>query len=126
LQVRVSSQVLVFSKTSFQAPKIFPRNPRAIYYSDRAAVGHVRGGDVLAITPVKPSSRMERKSRSHPEAGAAFSQYQALTRIGGCCAKDAIRSRAKPSARVRARVGGGPQSRIASCYRFSSDQNTTP
>ena len=31
LDVPVSSQVLVFSKTSFQAPRISPRLPRALY-----------------------------------------------------------------------------------------------
>ena len=46
LDVPVESQVLVFSKTSFQAPKIAPRMPRALYYNDRVAVGFVRGGDV--------------------------------------------------------------------------------
>lgn len=45
--VPVESQVLVFSKTSFQAPKINPRNPRAIYFSDTVSIGWVRGGDVL-------------------------------------------------------------------------------
>jgi len=47
LAVPVESQVLVFSKTSFQAPRIGPRNPRAIYFNDNVAVGWVRGGDVL-------------------------------------------------------------------------------
>jgi hypothetical protein len=47
LDVPVDSQILVFSKTSFQAPRIGPRNPRAIYFNDRVSVGWVRGGDVL-------------------------------------------------------------------------------
>ena len=47
LGVPVESQVLVFSKTSFQAPRSGPRNPRAIYFNDNVAVGWVRGGDVL-------------------------------------------------------------------------------
>jgi hypothetical protein len=54
LGVARSSQVLVFSKTSFQAPKIGPRMPRAIYHSDDIAVGFVRGGDVLEIAAVDP------------------------------------------------------------------------
>src|SRR5437763_11505134 len=54
LHVPASSQVLVFSKTSFQAPKIFPRMPRAIYHSDDVMVGYVRGGDVLEIASVDP------------------------------------------------------------------------
>lgn len=49
LEVPVSSQVLVFSKTSFQAPRIAPRTPRAIYFNDDVSVGIVRGGDVLEL-----------------------------------------------------------------------------
>lgn len=58
LEVPVSSQVLVFSKTSFQAPRISPRMPRAIYFNDRVAVGWVRGGDVLEISSVDPRQGM--------------------------------------------------------------------
>jgi len=47
LNVPIESQVLVFSKTSFQAPRINPTNPRAIYFNDTVAVGWVRGGPVL-------------------------------------------------------------------------------
>ena len=47
LGINADSQALVFSKTSFQAPKISPKTPRAVYFSDNAAVGFVRGGDVL-------------------------------------------------------------------------------
>jgi hypothetical protein len=54
LQVPVESQVLVFSKTSFQAPRISPRMPRALYFNDSVAVGFVRGGDVLEFAAVDP------------------------------------------------------------------------
>jgi hypothetical protein len=47
LDVPVASQMLVFSKTSFQAPRITPGNPRAIYFNDTVSVGWVRGGEVL-------------------------------------------------------------------------------
>jgi hypothetical protein len=47
LNVPVDSQVLVFSKTSFQAPRINPTNPRAIFFNDTVSVGWVRGGPVL-------------------------------------------------------------------------------
>ena len=49
LQVNVDSQMLVFSKTSFQASKISPKTPRAVYFNDEVEVGSVRGGDVLEI-----------------------------------------------------------------------------
>jgi hypothetical protein len=49
LRVPEESQVLVFSKTSFQNPLIHPRNPRSLYFSDEAYVGYVPGGDIEAI-----------------------------------------------------------------------------
>lgn len=55
LDIPVSSQVLVFSKTSFQASRIFPRIPRAIYHSEEAAVGWVRGGDVVEVASLDPT-----------------------------------------------------------------------
>ncbi|HWB85331.1 MAG TPA: hypothetical protein VG675_14405 [Bryobacteraceae bacterium] len=54
LGIPASSQILVFSKTSFQAPKIGPRTPRAIYHTDNVAVGFVRGGDLLEVAAVDP------------------------------------------------------------------------
>src|ERR1041385_927209 len=38
LRAPVSSQVLVFSKTSFQAARISPRVPRALYFNDQVSV----------------------------------------------------------------------------------------
>ena len=55
LNVPVESQLLVFSKTSFQASRIGPRNPRAIYFNDTVSVGWVRGGDVLEFAAQDPS-----------------------------------------------------------------------
>jgi hypothetical protein len=54
LNVPVSSQVLVFSKTSFQAPRIGPNNPRAIYFNDTVSVGWVRTGPVLELVAHDP------------------------------------------------------------------------
>ncbi len=54
LDVPVSSQVLVFTKTSFQAVRIVPRIPRAIYHNDQVAVGWVRGGDVVEVASLDP------------------------------------------------------------------------
>lgn len=54
LQTPLSSQVLVFSKTSFQAARIYPKMPRALYFNDDVAVGYVRGGDVLEIASMDP------------------------------------------------------------------------
>ncbi|MCX6625831.1 MAG: hypothetical protein NTY38_33170, partial [Acidobacteria bacterium] len=54
LGITVDSQVLVFSKTSFQASRISPRFPRALYFNDNVAVGWVRGGDVLELAALDP------------------------------------------------------------------------
>jgi len=54
LGVNPDSQTLVFSKTSFQASRISPRNPRAIYFSDDVAVGYVRGSDLLEVADLDP------------------------------------------------------------------------
>lgn len=49
LQVPVNSQTLVFSKTSFQYPKISPEHPRALYYNDDVYVGSVHDGKAIEI-----------------------------------------------------------------------------
>lgn len=54
LDVPVESQVMVFSKTSFQAPRIAPRMPRALYFNDDVTVGFVQTGDVVEITSLDP------------------------------------------------------------------------
>ena len=54
LNVSSTSQVLVFSKTSFQAPLIGPHTPRALYFRDNVAVGFVRTGEVLEFAAVDP------------------------------------------------------------------------
>jgi hypothetical protein len=54
LDIPVSSQVLVYSETSFQARLINQSNPRAVYFNDRAAVGWVRGGSVLEVAAQDP------------------------------------------------------------------------
>ena len=54
LHVQASSQMLVFSKTSFQFNLISPANPRAIYFSDNVYVGWVRGGEVVEVSAIDP------------------------------------------------------------------------
>lgn len=55
LDIPVSSQVLVFSKTSFQASKIAPYAPRALYFNDDVYAGYVKGGDVMEISVADPN-----------------------------------------------------------------------
>lgn len=54
LDVPVSSQVLVFSKTSLQRQRIAPHTPRAIYFNDELYIGFCRRGDVLEVSAVDP------------------------------------------------------------------------
>jgi hypothetical protein len=54
LDVPTSSQMLVFSKTSFQRHRIGPRTPRALYFNDDVYVGYCHEGDVLEISAVDP------------------------------------------------------------------------
>jgi hypothetical protein len=49
LDIPLSSQVLVFSKTSLQRSRISPQTPRAIYFNDEVMIGFCQRGDVLEI-----------------------------------------------------------------------------
>lgn len=54
LEISPSTQMLVFSKTSFQARRINPKHPRALYFRDNAYVGWVQQGDVVEVASVDP------------------------------------------------------------------------
>lgn len=54
LDISHRSQMLVFSKTSFQLRRISPRAPRAVYYNDNNYIGWVQNGDVVEISSVDP------------------------------------------------------------------------
>ena len=54
LQIAISSQTLVFSKTSFQYKKISPQAPRALYFNDDVYVGQVHEGKVLEFVSFDP------------------------------------------------------------------------
>lgn len=56
LNVPVSSQTLVFSKTSSQATNTSPESPRALYYNDTIYVGWAKNDpllDIIAMDPIK-------------------------------------------------------------------------
>jgi hypothetical protein len=53
LHIPFESQMLVFSKTSFQRQSIRPDHPRAIYFTDNAYVGWVPGG-LIEVTTIDP------------------------------------------------------------------------
>lgn len=71
LKVPLSSQTLVFSKTSFQAPLIFPSAPRAIFFNDETYIGWVKGADYLEISTADPKLGavfyvLEQEPRANP------------------------------------------------------------
>jgi len=55
LDISETSQVLVFSKTSFQRDRISPRTPRAIYFNDEVMVGFCNRGQVMEISAADES-----------------------------------------------------------------------
>lgn len=55
LEVPISSQSLVFSKTSLQSGRISPSNPRAIFFGDDVYVGWVNGSSLLELSVADPS-----------------------------------------------------------------------
>ena len=54
LDISPSSQVLVFSSTSFQKNLITPKTPRALYFNDSNYVGWIPGADLLEIISIDP------------------------------------------------------------------------
>ncbi len=50
LDVPISSQMLVFSKTSLQRERISPENPRAIYFNDDVYIGWIPGAPLMEIS----------------------------------------------------------------------------
>lgn len=55
LDIPVSSQTLVFTKTSLQRAMISPKHPRALYFDDETYIGYVQDGDVLEIATTDPN-----------------------------------------------------------------------
>src|SRR5437660_3788546 len=54
LDVPLSSQMLVFSKTSMQRNRISPKTPRALYFNDDVYVGYCQNGHVMEVSAVDP------------------------------------------------------------------------
>lgn len=54
LKIPISSQMLVFSKTSFQRELITPNAPRALYFNDSTYVGWVQDGSVVEVATQDP------------------------------------------------------------------------
>src|SRR5205814_5858440 len=56
LKVPISSQTLVFSKSSFQLTQISPETPRAVYFNDDIYVGWVNHGQFIEIAALDPKN----------------------------------------------------------------------
>jgi hypothetical protein len=69
LQVPVSSQSVVFSKTSLQQHYISPSNPRAIYFTDNVIVAFIRNAPLLEIAALDPHQGMVFYAVSRSETG---------------------------------------------------------
>jgi hypothetical protein len=54
LDLNIDSQVMVFSKTSFQLTRISPKTPRALFFNDSVAVGSVQDGKVFELISADP------------------------------------------------------------------------
>ena len=73
LDINTDSQMLVFSKTSFQAPRISPINPRALYFNDDVLIGSVHNGEVLEVMALDPAQGVQFYSLDvHKSASPAF------------------------------------------------------
>lgn len=54
LEIPKSSQVLVFSKTSFQRERISPKTPRALYFNDDVYLGFIPGAPIVEVSTADP------------------------------------------------------------------------
>src|SRR6185436_4821835 len=50
LKIPKSSQVLVFSKTSFQRERIFPATPRALFFNDDVYIGFIPDSPMIEVS----------------------------------------------------------------------------
>jgi hypothetical protein len=80
LEVDISSQTMVFSKTSLQTTKISEQTPRALYYNEDTYVGYVQHSELIELAAVDA------------EAGIVFfglrnvqDQSPVMDREGGRC-----------------------------------------
>lgn len=99
LDISPDSQVLVFSKTSFQQRRISPRTPRALYFNDDVYVGWVPDGDVIELAAVDPQQGVIFYTLEQQDAGPS---PQPIRDRGNCLTCHASsRTRGVPGLLVR-------------------------
>jgi len=54
LRVSTNSQMLVFSKTSFQRERIAPKTPRSIFFNDEVYIGFIPGAPLMEVSTADP------------------------------------------------------------------------
>ena len=85
LAVPIDSQTLVFSKTSFQYPKISPEHPRALYFNDDVYVGSVHEGKAIEVVSFDPMQApfstcwMSTKSTNRPFSAPSSTARSAIS-----------------------------------------------
>jgi hypothetical protein len=92
LEIDVSSQTLVFSKTSLQTSKIAESTPRAIYFNDDTYVGYVQNSDLLEFAAIDAEvgvvffgmvNRKEAKPLLDREGGRCLTCHDTYSMMGG-------------------------------------------
>ena len=63
LKVSTNSQMLVFSKTSFQRERIAPKTPRSLFFNDDVYVGFIPGSPLLELSARTRLRRTPRRGR---------------------------------------------------------------
>ena len=84
LQLPVDSQLLVFSRASLQGPKIGEQNPRALFFNDRAALGWVRGGDVIEVAAHDETAGVVFYTLEQRPAAGAAPEFKRMFGCLGC------------------------------------------
>lgn len=90
LKVPESSQMLVFSATSFQSGIVNPRNPRALYFNEDTSIGFIPGGR-MEVASFDPQAGMMFYIFDHLRSGDAVPGF---TRSKSClnCHTDTMSS----------------------------------
>ncbi len=87
LDIDTSSQMLVFSKTSFQVDRISPETPRAVYFNDSVYVGWLQDADVIEISAMDPDLGIvfytlnQSEDQAGDQNGGAASRFQRQTAL---------------------------------------------
>ena len=120
LDVSVSSQSLVFSKTSLQSNHISPSNPRAIYFNDNVFVGWIRGADLIEITALDPKLGAELYVLEQTKTGKP--RFQRGIGCSGCHVAGNTRFVAGPL--MRSVYAGSNGSGFGESRSFITDHNS--